>query len=163
APMKPNHLNKGEDFVIQNYNAAAAFSSFFPALAGERGKPMWVFYANRGQAIASFGVNNKDGAMVEFLPANKAYQAIPSVGFRTFLRFDSSSWYEPFAIQNQSPAQKLIVRPYEIELIDLVPEKNLELSVVNFGVPNEKHPLLGRIVTFTNRSKRPIRFSIVDG
>src|SRR5688572_13971770 len=105
--MKPVYRADGEQFLIENYNQAEPFSSFFPGLAGETGKPMWVFYTNRGQAISSFGINNKDGAMLEFLPANKAYQATPLLGFRTFLRSgkSNSSWVEPFHIDNKYEKQ----------------------------------------------------------
>ncbi len=47
-------------FVIDNYNHAKSFSSFFPGIAGLKGIPMWVFYVNRAQGIASFGIKNKE-------------------------------------------------------------------------------------------------------
>src|SRR6185503_6303280 len=104
--MKPVYSSNGDSFVIENYNAASPFSSFFPALAGERGKPLWLFYTNRGQAVASFGINNKDGAMLEFLPANKAYQSTPILGFRTFINTGSKGeWFEPFGVATQSSHQ----------------------------------------------------------
>src|SRR4051812_16455715 len=99
--MKVKYIPQGERFLIENYNEAPPFSDFFPALAGVNGKPLWVFFTNRGQAIAGFGVNNKDGAMMEFLPANKAYQATSILGFRTFLRVKGAPLdqvVEPFAI-----------------------------------------------------------------
>src|SRR5882724_7862460 len=125
--MKPKYYTQGDSFVIENYNSATPFSSFFPALAGEDGKPMWLFYANRGQAVASFGVNNKDGAMVEFLPANKAYQATPLLGFRTFISSPGQRglWHEPFSLMKQGPHQKMIIRPYELELVDNDPESDI--------------------------------------
>ena len=85
--MKPKFSLKDGAFVIENYNQARPFSSFLPGIAGLFGKPMWVFYTNRGQCISSFGVRNKNSAMLEFYPANKAYTATPLLGFRTFLRF----------------------------------------------------------------------------
>ena len=50
----------GSTFVIQDYQHAKRFSSFLPAMAGKDGKPLWAFYANVGQCMGGFGVNNKD-------------------------------------------------------------------------------------------------------
>ncbi len=86
-------------FIIEQYNDAAPFASFLPGIAGVSGIPAWVFYVNRGQVIASFGVRNKDGAMLEFFPADKAYQLTASRGFRTFLKISDgkhSVTHEPF-------------------------------------------------------------------
>lgn len=55
-------------------------------MAGYFGKPVWAFYVNRGQALATFGTESKDYPILEFNPANKAYQVTPFVGFRTFVR-----------------------------------------------------------------------------
>lgn len=87
-------------YLMQNYDRHPPFSSFLPGVAGLLGVPMWVFYVNRGQAIASFGVVNKDSAMLEFQPANKAYRLTPTFGFRTFLKLTvggNTYSYEPFA------------------------------------------------------------------
>ena len=73
------------DFVISDYNSAPPFASFLPGIAGLWGVPMWVFYANRGQGITSFGVLDKDGSIMEFHPADKAYRYAARYGFRTFL------------------------------------------------------------------------------
>jgi hypothetical protein len=55
-------------------------------VAGVFGKPVWAFYVNRGQGIASFGVASKDFPLLEFNSANKAYQLTPYIGFRTFIQ-----------------------------------------------------------------------------
>ena len=68
------YLNKDGEFVIENYNQAKPFSSFLSAISGLYGKPIWVFYVNRGQCIASMGINNKDCLIMEFVLANKAYK-----------------------------------------------------------------------------------------
>ena len=64
-------------FRIKNYNEAKPFASFFPGIAGIMGIPIWCFYVNRGQCISSFGFDSKDGAIMEFQPANKAYRYTP--------------------------------------------------------------------------------------
>ncbi len=53
------HLNESGEFIINDYNSTKLFSSFFPGVAGKNGIPMWVFYVNRGQCIASFGIESK--------------------------------------------------------------------------------------------------------
>src|SRR3989338_2824686 len=86
-------------FLIKNYDQKKPFSNFLPGIAGLYGTPMWVFYVNRGQAVASFGIQNKDKAILEFFPANKAYQNVASLGFRTFLKIarqGKTTFYEPF-------------------------------------------------------------------
>src|SRR3989338_9082616 len=86
-------------FVIENYNDAPPFTNFFPGIAGAWGIPMWVFYVNRGQCISSFGIEGKDKAILEFHPANKAYQLTGLQGFRTFIRLKAkgkTAFYEPF-------------------------------------------------------------------
>ena len=91
-------LDKSGDFIIENYNRAKAFSSFFPGIAGLHGIPLWAFYVNRGQCISSFGVKDKDGSILEFLPANQAYNLTPIKGFRTFLKLKKGKqliFYEP--------------------------------------------------------------------
>ncbi|MCG3203658.1 MAG: hypothetical protein KCHDKBKB_00330 [Elusimicrobia bacterium] len=160
--MKPKFTPQGESFVIDHYNSAPPFSNFFPALAGLTGKPMWVFFTNRGQGVASFGVNNKDGAMMEFLPANKAYQATPLLGFRTFIKHGSDKIYEPFSVAS-SHHQTMIIRPYELEIRERNMDLGLEISVVYFGVPNEVCPLLARSLTIKNIGNKGSTFTVVDG
>src|SRR3989338_6745252 len=93
------YLNSAGEFVIENYNFAKPLANFFPGIAGKYGIPMWVFYCNRGQAIASFGTKDKDHAILEFFPANKAWQFVSHQGFRTFIKvFTGKEFilYEPF-------------------------------------------------------------------
>src|SRR5258706_6607632 len=161
--MKPKFYSLGGSFVIENYNWAAPFSSFFPAVAGETGRPLWLFYANRGQAVASFGINNKDGAMLEFSPANKAYQSLPLLGFRTFIKTSQNKdWFEPFHV-HQSSFQKMIIRPHELEIHDANPDLKIETSVIYFGVPHENHPVLARSLSIKNSSDKTVQVTLVDG
>ena len=160
--------------MIENYyNQARPFSSFLPGIAGEFGKPMWVFYTNRGQCISSFGVRNKNGAMLEFYPANKAYAMTPLLGFRTFLRFKKGgAWqmYEPFSMNPPQAAgassdrrQILRVRAHEIELEETNRALGLKITVVLFNAPNEDLPVLIRQVRIENIVKQDFKGEIVDG
>jgi len=73
-----------ERYIITDYDAKPPFSNFLPAVAGIYGKPLWSFYVNRGQGISSFGVKSKDYPLLEFFPANEAYQNCLLLEFRTF-------------------------------------------------------------------------------
>ncbi len=164
--MKPKFTAQGESFVIDHYNSAAPFSNFLPALAGLTGKPMWVFFTNRGQGIAGFGVNNKDGAMMEFLAANKAYQATPLVGFRTFIQSGNgkSAVYEPFSIESSARHhQSMVSRPYEVEFREKNAELGIEVTVTYFGVPNENCAVLARSLTIKNIGNKTLSLNVVDG
>jgi hypothetical protein len=161
--MKSHFIPKDDSFVIHNYNHADPFSSFFPALAGETGRPLWLFYTNRGQAVAGFGVNNKDGAMLEFLPANKAYQSTPLLGFRTFVRpTNTAAWSEPFS-PHSSVAQDMEIRFHELELLEKNNTLGIETKVIYFGVPNEMLPVLARRLEIKNTGNKKATFEIIDG
>jgi hypothetical protein len=88
-------LDEHGRFQIADYDKQSAFASFLPGIGGPDGVPLWCLYVNRAQAISSFGVGNKDHAIVEFLPANWAYQLVGVQGFRTFCKIDGQ-YYEPF-------------------------------------------------------------------
>ena len=85
-----NYTLSGEKFIIEDYTRMPAFSSFLPGLAGVRGIPVWSFYTNRGQGINSFGIHHKGNAMMEFNPANTAYENTPLKGDRKSTRLNSS-------------------------------------------------------------------------
>jgi len=163
--VKPKYYLQNDSFFIENFNQAPTYADFFPAVAGMTGKPMWVFTTNRGQAIASFGVNDKNGSMIEFQPANKAFQSVSTLGFRTFVKSakNPSQYFEPFSPQNNHSEQILITRPYELELIDRNGHFGLETNVVYFGLPNESIPSLVRMVTFKNISKKTLSLFVLDG
>ena len=67
-------------FVIEEYNWAPAFSNFLPGIAGAWGIPLWAYYVNRGQAMTSVGVRDKDGQILEFYSLNKAVMRIEREG-----------------------------------------------------------------------------------
>jgi hypothetical protein len=93
-------FDRDDRFAIEGYNQTRPFASFLPDVAGVLGVPLWVFYVNRAQGIASFGVQDKDGPVVEYFPANRAYQLVSYTGFRTFVKIvreDGLDYYEPFS------------------------------------------------------------------
>lgn len=162
--IKPRYALRPDGFWIDAYNSARPFSSFLPGIAGELGKPMWVFYANRGQCVAGFGVRNKNGAMMEFFPANKAYAQTPLTGFRTFVRFAGPpALYEPFHVTRSSLRQRLRIRPEEIELEDTDPVSGLRVRAAFFTLPNDSLPVLVRQVTVENTGRKAVRADVLDG
>ncbi|CAD7766944.1 MAG: hypothetical protein DNFNHJIP_00346 [Candidatus Argoarchaeum ethanivorans] len=60
------YLDSEKRFVIENYNWAKPFSSFFPGIGGKWGVPLWAYYVNRGQCVSSIGIRDKDDAIMEF-------------------------------------------------------------------------------------------------
>ncbi|MEI8327497.1 MAG: hypothetical protein WCH44_19450, partial [Betaproteobacteria bacterium] len=158
----------GDDgFVFEQYNDQPAFASFLPGIAGATGRPAWVFYVNRGQAIASFGVRNKDDAMLEFYPADKAYQLTASRGFRTFLKISdghSRVTHEPF--QRGAGAhvrQRLHIRPHEVSVEEAHPGLGLTVCAHSYTLADAPLAALVRRVTLRNTGSTPKTIDIVDG
>lgn len=148
-------------FVIQGYTDVSPFSSFLPGIAGPLGIPMWVFYVNRGQAIAGFGVESKDAAIMEFLPANKAYQSVSHTGFRTFIRRDGA-FYEPFSPRSRGD-RSMFIGANELELQEISPEYHLRVNVLYFTLTGEPFAGLVRQVTVTNTATVPVDLAVLDG
>jgi len=154
-------------FLIEQYNDAAPFASFLPGIAGLTGVPAWVFYVNRGQAIASFGVRNKDGAMLEFFPADKAYQLTPSRGFRSFLKITQDgriSTHEPFQRgAGEAVRQCLSIAPHEVGVEEIHPGLGLRIRADVSGLPEAPLAGLLRRVEVQNLGSTPKTVEIVDG
>ncbi len=153
-------------FQIKRYDQQPAFASFLPGIGGPDGVPLWCLYVNRGQAISSFGIGNKDNPIMEFLPANWAYQLAGIQGFRTFCKIDGR-YYEPF--QNDLNAAGYdITRSMWVEMDRLVlQEENLTVGlrfeVIYFSPVNKPVGSLARMLNITNISSSPIRLDGLDG
>jgi hypothetical protein len=159
---KPRYyISKNNEFVIENYNSAPTFSSFFPGIAGVYGCPMWVFYTNRGQAITSAGVHDKNGAIMEFQPANKAFRLVSQTGFRTFLKVDGI-FYEPFG-ENSPGKNEMRITPHDLILTEENPKLKIRIEVNYFTVPNENFPALARVVSVKNLSRKKRNIEVIDG
>lgn len=94
--MRCTHFDRGGRFIQDEYGRQPCFSSFLPGIAGPWGIPAWCNYNNRGQAVCSFGIRDKDHAILEFLAAQHAYQRNALTAFRTFIKEDGRV-IEPFA------------------------------------------------------------------
>jgi hypothetical protein len=157
-------------FVIENYNEAKPFSNFLPGVAGPFGIPLWAFYVNRGQGIASFGVSDKDHAIVQFYPANRSYEMTSLRGFRTFLKVTQrkeTHYYEPF--QSNLPhskfdtTQSMRVQSHGFGIEESNHSLGLDVKVSYFGIPGEPFAGLARKVVIQNKLAVPQELEIADG
>lgn len=163
-------LDEEGRFVIEDYNQSKPFSNFFPGIAGLWGIPMWVFYVNRGQCIASFGIETKDKTIAEFHPANKSYRVTSLQGFRTFIKASRASrhvFWEPF--QTYQPGtdfrkkQILSMSAHDLTLREINFDLGLEVQVNYFALPEEPFGALVRRLTIINRNQTPCRCELIDG
>jgi hypothetical protein len=155
-------------FRLDGYNKAKPFSGFLPGIAGVDGTPMWVFYVNRGQGIASFGVRDKDCAIMEFLPANKSYQTVPAAGFRTFIKWERGGrkgFLEPFHGRSAHSGKKehMTVAMGSLELGSENMEAGLKVEVQYYTIPGERFAALARRVTLVNEGDSPVLLEVLDG
>ena len=117
-------------FEIDGYNWAKPFSNFLPGIAGKWGIPLWCYYVNRGQAVCSVGVRDKNGQILEFQSFNLAVSRVNREGFRTFLKIDGGPVYEPF--QRVSAAgirQRMRMSPSEVSIWERHKGLGIEIEV----------------------------------
>ena len=173
---------------MEDFDAKSTFSSFLPGVAGYFGKPTWAFYVNRGQCMATFGTESKDYPILEFNPANKAYQLTPFTGFRTFVRgsrapgtkggaksmLGTSFNIEPFSPRTSrsltdpkedanKPKRILYVGTNELELSEIDAVNGLNTNVQYFILPEEDFAALVRRTTFTNTGDTDLTLDVLDG
>lgn len=160
--MNHTHRFENQRFIIENYDRQKPFSSFLPGLAGVRGVPLWSFYVNRGQGISSFGLRDKNGAILEFYPANLAYLYVSKIGFRTFVKVNGTLT-ECFKPDDETPKRRMEIGQSEFSLVENNPLTNIETKVTYFGLPNEPVAGLVRMVDITNHSDQSIDLEVLDG
>lgn len=146
--------------VIENYGRKSEFASFLPGIAGLHGIPMWCYLVNRGQAVVSFGVQDKDHGIMEFYPAHTAYQMVSRTGFRTFIKADGK-FFEPF--KNADSKTKMTVMMNALEIEDEDNEKGIKTKVSYTTMPQEKLAALMRVVEITNISDSTKELAVLDG
>lgn len=151
--------NETQIFRVQRYGQKPPFASFLPGIAGIQGIPLWCYYVNRGQGVVSFGVDNKDHAIMEFLPAHRAYASVEQTGFRTFVRRDGR-FSELFRCAEHCD-MSIGMNTLEIEEND--PESGLRTEVCYFVLPEERLGALVRHVKVTNTGKESCRLEVLDG
>ncbi|AQT69128.1 Cellobiose phosphorylase [Anaerohalosphaera lusitana] len=161
-----HELQADGSYRIANYDKGPAFSSFLPGIGGLRGVPLWCMYVNRGQAVVSFGVGDKDNAIAEFLPANWAYQQVGIQGFRTFCKVDGK-YYEPFQNDQQSPdagyARSMTIEADRLTIREQNKDIGLDFEIEYFSPVDQPVGSLIRRVTVTNASSQKIKLNMLDG
>lgn len=150
--------NEGR-FIIRNYMKGSTFASFLPGISGKYGIPIWCFYVNRGQAVTSFGVLDKDHSIMEFYPAHQAYQMTQTNGFRTFLKIDGS-YMEAFSDAEREHA--MYIGMNELVLEDKIDDKVI-VTVTYFTLPNVALGGLVRKVTVKNIDNSEHMVELLDG
>lgn len=147
-------------FTQKNYQKQKTFSGFLPGISGTLGIPMWSFYVNRGQAIASFGVRDKNGAIMEFYPANQSYAYVKTNGFRTFLKVDGQ-YAECF--NEKDDYQIMHVDAHQIVLEQTITTLGILISVTYFTLPQSPIAALVRRVSIKNLDGKKKTIEVLDG
>jgi hypothetical protein len=168
---------------MEDFDARSTFASFLPGVAGYFGKPVWAFYVNRGQGIATFGTESKEYPILEFNPANKAYQLTPYIGFRSFVRgtragvtasLSTSFEIEPFAPATSrnlddakddpnKPKRILYVGANEMEIQEIDGLHGLTTNVQYFILPEEDFASMIRRATYKNSGDTDLTIELLDG
>jgi hypothetical protein len=167
--MSTMQVDEKGRYVITGYDTQSAFASFLPGIAGPLGVPLWAFYVNRGQAIASLGVGSKESAIIEFRPAIRAYQSVATTGFRTFVTVAAQTgakrYCEPFARTSplERPATEMSIGLNDLEICDTRSELGLRFNVLYFLLPSQPFGCLVRRLTVTNVSDEPLAGELIDG
>ncbi len=147
-------------YRMKDYGRKSTFASFLPGIAGLHGIPIWCYYVNRGQGVVSFGVDNKDCAIMEFYPAHVAYQNVKRTGFRTFLR-KNGNYLECFSQEKWE--QEMGIGMNSLSLREKNVAEKLDTRVDYFILPGERIGALVRKVSVTNEDEREISLEILDG
>lgn len=152
-------------FIMHDYHKSKPFSSFLPGIAGEFGIPIWAFYVNRGQGVSSFGIQDKNNPIMEFFPANSAYQYVSTYGFRTFIKLldQENLVVEPF---NQTPDTNKRIMGIEKDrffIQENLDDEGISIRVTYATTVNSPFGGLIRKVEIHNNNDETINIEIVDG
>ncbi|CAM3769701.1 hypothetical protein [Alkalicoccus chagannorensis] len=156
-------------FRMEQFASLPPFAGFLPGIAGKQGVPVWAFYVNRGQGIAGFGLENKDHAVMEFHPADKAYRNVYTEGFRTFIKLhqpEGTVLLEPFSpasAADPSVEETMTVEAEGLSLTCFYPAYSLFLEVRYFTLPSAPVGALIRRVRLTNTGTEPMVMEVLDG
>ena len=154
---------KNDEFVIENYDKQRTFTSFLPAIAGKKGIPLWSFYVNRGQIMSSFGIKDKNGAILEFFPAYTAYQVVNRIGFRTFIK-KNGHLSEIFSATSSDKYKRMMrIKREQVTIEEINYTLKLKIEVTYFTIPNDNVAALARKVKLSNLDDKDNEFEIIDG
>ena len=147
-------------FVIEDYHLDSVFSSFLPGISGKNGIPIWCYYVNRGQAVASFGTENKDHSIMEFYPAHQSYHIVSTLGFRSFMKIDGE-YYEPFS--DDSLKRRMLIGMNDLEIEETNEKLGVKVSITYYTLPEEKRGGLVREIRILDLSGKNRKLELVDG
>lgn len=153
-------FDKKNRFIIENYQRQPEFSSFLPGISGTKGIPLWSFYVNRGQAVCSFGSNDKEHSIMEFYPAEQSYRLVKKFGFRTFLKVDGG-YFEAF--QKNDSKTRMYIGMNELEIEEILEDIGIKINVLYYILPEEEIGGLVRRVTVSNISQTEKQLEVLDG
>ncbi len=156
-------FDKKNQFIIEDYHKSKTFSSFLPGVAGESGIPVWTFYVNRGQGISGFGIKNKDYPMMEFFPANMAYQYVSIYGFRTFIKNEEGQVIEPFNQTSDENPRRMGILKDRFFVEEDVAAWQIKIRVTYTTLAKTYIGGLIRRVEIINYGKKTRTFEVVDG
>ncbi len=151
---------QAENFIMKDYGKKSTFASFLPGISGIRGIPIWCYYVNRGQCVVSFGVDNKDHAIMEFYPAHQAYQNVKTTGFRTFIK-KNGRVTEAFADEQVPHSMQIAMNGLEIEECNKA--RGIQTHVTYFTLPGENLGALVRKVEVKNIADESMHIEVLDG
>ncbi len=153
-------IDQKNRYIIDNYGKKSVFANFLPSISGVHGTPLWCFYVNRGQAISSFGVRDKDHSIMQFYPAGQAYTLTKKMGFRTFLKIDGEV-SELFSKEDNHHFMAIGMNELEIQEDD---HKLGIRSSIQYGtLPGESFGGLIRKVTLENIDDQVKNIEVLDG
>ena len=147
-------------FIMEDYDSKSTFASFLPGISGKMGIPIWNFYVNRGQAVCSFGSEDKEHSIMEFYPAHQSYQLTKTLGFRTFIK-SNGRYFEPFS--RIETRKKMYIGMNELAIEEVNAESGIKTEVLYYTLPTENVGAMVRTVRFTNISDEDIALDVLDG
>ena len=156
-------FTENKEFVIEDYDKAKTFAGFLPGIAGVNGIPMWSFYVNRGQAMGSFGVRDKDDTIMEFFPALTLYRTIERQGFRTFIRKNGTTHEIFSSLSADDTVRKLAVEKNRLKITEENLTLDIRVTVTYFTMPGENYAALVRKVEIEKLSTGPNEIELLDG
>lgn len=154
-----NYRFEKDTFVIEDYQHAKRFSSFLPAMAGIDGKPLWAFYANVGQGMGGFGINNKETPITPFDSATLAYQNIPLKSFRTFCKIDGIN--HSFFEDDNDAKRTMRINKSSFSISEET--DTYHIDIIYSTVSHRNYAGLIRNVTITNKDNKPHHYELCDG
>jgi hypothetical protein len=157
-----NYKLQDNTYIIEGFDTLPPFSSFLPGLAGRKGIPLWVYYTNRGQGVNSFGIHNKGNAIMEFNPANTAYENTSVKGFRTLVKCNGR-FFEPFHTFDERVQRDLYIHKNSFWMVETNPTYGLRITVKYFVLPNNSIGALVRKVKIENLDPGEKELELLDG